>query len=57
MFCFRANLPNPQLQSKMHKLVNINKMLVVAPKILSCTEAACLTVRMSPSCLSDHLSL
>ena len=47
MFCFRANLPNSQLQSKMHKLVNINKMLVVAPKILSCTEAACLTVRMS----------
>ena len=31
----------------MHKLSNINKILVTAPKILSSTEAASLTVRMS----------
>ena len=35
----------------MHKLSNINKMLVVAPKILTNTEAASLTVRMSLSSL------
>ena len=44
MFRFRTNI-----SSKMHKLSNINKMLVVAPKILTNTEAASLTVRISLS--------
>ena len=48
LFRFRTN---PNTSSKMHKLSNINKMLVVAPKILTNTEAASLTVRMSLSSL------
>ena len=51
MFCFRKN--PAAVSSKMHKLGNISKLLVVAPKSLTSTEAASMTVRIESFMLPE----